>query len=219
MPRGPAICVRDERGSGEAGGRLRPSWAIADADLHGGCRRDGTRTATSGMQGRRLYSTSPDPTRPRSTTPDTNQQVRSHHARTAVVELDAAEPKVPANTLFLEMERAGLEPATSGLQSSLRPSGLHRHERGLPARAGISSVALRGSPGLAGAFRPPRAGCRRDETVVSLQNKVLTSIRSACRRLCPSDGLEPSTPFAERDNSQGLVGLIRTFGLLLKRRG
>jgi hypothetical protein len=51
------------------------------------------------------------------------------------------------------MERTGIEPVTSGLQSSTRPSGLSRRRRGLPPRAGVSSVGLRESPGAVGAFR------------------------------------------------------------------
>jgi hypothetical protein len=48
---------------------------------------------------------------------DTNRQVRSHCARTAVVDADTGAKKKPANRPFLVMERAGLEPATSGLQT------------------------------------------------------------------------------------------------------
>jgi hypothetical protein len=75
---------------------------------------------------------------------------------------------------FSEMERAGFEPAPSGLQSSTRPSGLSRRRRGLPPRAGVSSVGLRESPGAVGAFRRRRAGCARDGTVVSLRNEPPT---------------------------------------------
>jgi hypothetical protein len=69
-----------------------------------------------------------------------------------------------------EVERAGLEPAASGLQSSPRPPGLSRDRPGLPARAGLSSVALRGSPAALGTFRRPHAGCGRDGSVVSFVN-------------------------------------------------
>jgi exonuclease VII small subunit len=69
-----------------------------------------------------------------------------------------------------KVERTGIEPVTSGLQSSTRPCGLSRDVRGLPPRAGAFSVAFRGLPGAAGAFRRPRAGCTRDGRVVSLRN-------------------------------------------------
>jgi hypothetical protein len=67
--------------------------------------------------------------------------------------------------IFLEMERAGFEPAASDLQSSTQPCRLRRGRRGLPARPGSLSVVLRGSLGIAGAFRRPRAGCVRDEGI------------------------------------------------------
>jgi hypothetical protein len=79
------------------------------------------------------------------------------------------------------MERAGIEPATSGLQSSAGPSGLRRPGRGLQARAGLSSVTVRGSPSAVGVFRRPRAGCARDEFVAWLQNRELVE---------PSDNFE-----------------------------
>src|SRR5262245_13267586 len=81
------------------------------------------------------------------------------------------------------MERAGLEPATSGLQSSPRRSGLSRDRRGLAARAGVSSAALRGLPDAVGACRRPRAGCVRDGFVVSLRNnRPETNIGARSRR-------------------------------------
>jgi hypothetical protein len=64
------------------------------------------------------------------------------------------------------MERTGIDPVTSGLQSSTRPPGLSRHSRGFPARAGPSSGAVRGSAGAVGAFRRPPAGYVRDEGIV-----------------------------------------------------
>jgi hypothetical protein len=68
------------------------------------------------------------------------------------------------------MERTGIEPVASGLQSGIRPLGLSRVGRGLPVRAGISSVVLRGLPGAAGGFRRPRAGCLRDGVAVYAVN-------------------------------------------------
>ncbi len=68
------------------------------------------------------------------------------------------------------MERAGLEPATSGLQSSARARGRSRDGRGLHARAGLLSAGLRELPGVVGVFRRPRAGCMRDGFVVLLRN-------------------------------------------------
>jgi site-specific DNA recombinase len=65
-----------------------------------------------------------------------------------------------------KVERTGIEPVTSGLQSSRWPSGLSRSRRGLGARAGVSSMGLRESPGAVGAFRRPRAGYARDESLV-----------------------------------------------------
>ena len=86
-------------------------------------REMGLEPATSGVTGRRRYSTSldgvrhVDVTRPGSTTPDSSRRVRSHRARTAVVSFGTAERRVPANRLFLAMERAGFEPAASDLQT------------------------------------------------------------------------------------------------------
>jgi hypothetical protein len=57
---------------------------------------------------------------------------------------------------------------------------LSRDRRGLLARAGVSSVRLRGFAGAVGAFRRPRAGCTRDVAVVSLaNNRPETQRRSA----------------------------------------
>jgi hypothetical protein len=65
-----------------------------------------------------------------------------------------------------KMERPGIEPVTSGLQSSPRPCRLGRGRRGFAARAGFSSLILPGLPGLVGYLRRPRAGYARDEYVV-----------------------------------------------------
>jgi hypothetical protein len=87
---------------------------------------------------------------------------------------DAAGQETPANEEFPTMERTGIEPVTSGLQSSTRPYGVRLHGRGLPARAGLSSVTLRGLAGAGGAFRRPRAGYVRDEVVAWSQNRERT---------------------------------------------
>jgi hypothetical protein len=115
----------------------------------------GLEPATSGVQGRRRCSTSPDAgrqtlvTRPHSTTPDTNRRVRSHRARTAVVGHGSAARKVPANTPLLVMERAGLEPATSGLQTHpiTRPHLTRTNRIGMfePKTASSSNVIRHGS--------------------------------------------------------------------------
>ncbi len=93
--------------------------------------------------------------------------------RHELLDRGTAKTPIPAAS---EVERAGIEPATSGLQSSTRRSLLSLGGWGLPVRAGTSRVALRGSPGAAVAFRRPRAGCMRDELVVSAVN---TSIKAA----------------------------------------
>jgi hypothetical protein len=54
-----------------------------------------------------------DLSRPHSTPPDSNRQVRSHGGRCLVIR---QETKYAAVQVF-SMERAGLEPATSGLQT------------------------------------------------------------------------------------------------------
>jgi hypothetical protein len=83
----------------------------------------GLEPATSGVQDRRRYSTSPDSgrqldlNRPHSTPIDTNRQVRSHRARTTVVGAETMIHEAPANRQFLVMERAGFEPAAFGLQT------------------------------------------------------------------------------------------------------
>jgi hypothetical protein len=56
-------------------------------------------------------------TRPHSTGLDSHSRVRSHRARTAVADAETEWRKVPANERFLEMERTGIEPVTSGLQT------------------------------------------------------------------------------------------------------
>jgi peroxiredoxin len=48
--------------------------------------------------------------------------VRSHRARTAVAHVETAQTKVRAKGRFIRMERAGFEPAASGLQSRRSPS-------------------------------------------------------------------------------------------------
>jgi hypothetical protein len=49
--------------------------------------------------------------------------VRSHRARTVVVDSEIAVRKIPGKKpVFSWMERAGIEPATSGLQSRRSPS-------------------------------------------------------------------------------------------------
>jgi hypothetical protein len=77
----------------------------------------GLEPATSGVTGRviiRRHSTPSDMTRRRLTRID---WVGSHRARTAVVGFGTAAPKDPANGQLLAMERAGFEPAASGLQT------------------------------------------------------------------------------------------------------
>jgi hypothetical protein len=50
-------------------------------------------------------------------------QVRSHRARTGVSDVDTSAKKRPANLTYLrDMERTGIEPVTSGLQSRRSPS-------------------------------------------------------------------------------------------------
>jgi hypothetical protein len=56
-----------------------------------------------------------------------------------------------------------------------------RTRRGFPARAGLSPVSLRGSPGAAGAFRRSHAGCRQDESVVRDENESLPNLPPAYR--------------------------------------
>jgi hypothetical protein len=58
---------------------------------------------------------------------DANRRVRSHRARTGVVSIGSAERKSPAHEHFLQMERAGFEPAASDLQT--RPIARRRMTR------------------------------------------------------------------------------------------
>jgi hypothetical protein len=91
----------------------------------------------------------------------------------------AGEARTPLGEgVFVVMERTGIEPVTSGLQSPIRTSGLTRTGRELPGRTGFSAAPLRGSPGAVGAFRRPRAGWTRDEVVAWLRNTTSTGLAS-----------------------------------------
>jgi hypothetical protein len=87
------------------------------------------------------------------------QSAGPHRARTAVVASGTAQRQVPANRLFLGMERAGLEPATSGLQSPLRNCGPRRDGAGITSdsRRFVGRLA-----GIAGSrFQPRTTACVR----------------------------------------------------------
>ena len=107
-----APAAPDPRAGANSTASLRPFLSARSQSSH-----DNAGSTTSGVTRRviiRRHSTPPDMTRRRLTRID---WVRSHRARTAVVGLGTAEPKDPANGQFPAMERAGFEPAASGLQS------------------------------------------------------------------------------------------------------
>jgi hypothetical protein len=77
---------------------------------------------------------------------------------TAVADVDTKRREVPANQNLLEMERTGIKPVTSGLQS---PVGCCGHSRRMSSIARVSGTSSARDTGISGCFRglpPPSCG-------------------------------------------------------------